>query len=309
MNLNRSAGIQPRTALIAALVIGGTFAAGVLTTQAATDETGSVFVPISPCRLADTRPDTARVGNVGTFGAQATATFQAAGDNGKCTDIPVAANAVSLNITALGATMQTFLTIWPSGERPLAASLNPAPGQPPVPNAVVTALSDVGSFQVYNDIGSVNIVVDLNGYYIPADGTGQAGPAGPPGPEGPAGPPGSDGPPGSAGPAGSEGPPGSSGPEGPPGVDGAPGPAFIPGYEIVQGPVNSVSGPAPADFDVDCPRGKVAIGGGGNHFGDYRLGESKPKLDGSGWTVQYLEPTGGGSEAGSAWVICATAEP
>jgi hypothetical protein len=71
---------------------------------------------------------------------------------------------ISLNVTAVGATAATFLTIWPDGTRPLASSLNPAPGQPPTPNAVATQLSGAGAFNVFNRFGTVDVIVDVNGY-------------------------------------------------------------------------------------------------------------------------------------------------
>ena len=58
-----------------------------------------------------------------------------------------------------------FLTIWPGGERPDHSSLNPAPGQPPTPNAVTTKLSIDQEFEIYNNRGSVHLVIDVNGYY------------------------------------------------------------------------------------------------------------------------------------------------
>lgn len=128
------------------------------------------LVPISPCRLADTRPGGDRVGTAGTLSEQDTTTFQATGDNGECTGIPDEAVGVSLNVTALRATERTFITIWPSGDRPTASSLNPDVGQPPVPNAVTTKLSDSGSFEVYNDAGSVDLIIDVNGYLVPVGG-------------------------------------------------------------------------------------------------------------------------------------------
>ena len=80
--------------------------------------------------------------------------------------IPSDAVALQLNVTALGASALTFLTFWPSDEtRPLAANLNPAPGQFPTPNAVTVALSAAGQFNVYNDVGAVNVVIDVGGYY------------------------------------------------------------------------------------------------------------------------------------------------
>jgi len=132
--------------------------------DAAPGDVDTTFVPISPCRLIDTRPAPDRVGSQDSFGVNDTRTLQARGSNGQCT-IPDDAVGLSLNVTAVSASTLTFLTIWPDGPRPLASSLNPAPGEPPTPNAVATDLSAAGSFNVYNLTGSVNVIVDINGYY------------------------------------------------------------------------------------------------------------------------------------------------
>jgi hypothetical protein len=100
----------------------------------------------------------------GAFGIDDTKTIEATGANGDCT-IPNQAVGLSLNVTAVGATRPTFLTIWPSGALPTASSLNPFPGEPPTPNAVATNLSGSGAFNIYNLQGSVNVIVDINGYY------------------------------------------------------------------------------------------------------------------------------------------------
>ena len=65
--------------------------------------------------------------------------WAAIGAAGEC-DVPATATGLVLNVTAVGATLPTFLTVYPAGaERPNASSLNPSPGQPPVPNAVTSA--------------------------------------------------------------------------------------------------------------------------------------------------------------------------
>lgn len=132
--------------------------------DAAPGDTDTTFVPVAPCRLADTRPVPDRVGTAGSFAADDTKVFVAHGVNGKCT-LPADAVGLSLNVTAVGASAPTFITVWGEGVRPTASSLNPSPGQPPVPNAVVTPLSGSGSFRVYNLAGRVDVIVDVNGYY------------------------------------------------------------------------------------------------------------------------------------------------
>lgn len=132
--------------------------------DAAPGDVDSTFVPIAPCRLVDTRPAPDRVGPFGAFGPAQTATVTAHGTNGNCT-IPADAVGLSLNVTAVGATANTFLTFWGDGARPVAANLNPRAGGPVAANAVNTPLSGSGTFQVFNKAGIVDIVVDVNGYY------------------------------------------------------------------------------------------------------------------------------------------------
>ncbi len=154
-----------------ALLITGTVV-GVAAQQFASADVSSgdrpVLVPIEPCRLVDTRPAPATpIGpRTSPLGAADTLTVDAQQAGTPCTGrIPTDAGALSLNVTAVNPTQQTFLTIWADGDRPLASSLNPSAGSPPVPNAVTTELSATETFRIYNDAGSVNVLVDVNGYY------------------------------------------------------------------------------------------------------------------------------------------------
>ncbi len=120
-----------------------------------------VLVPITPCRLLDTRG-----GN--ELQPNSTITVAAHGTNGACT-IPTDAIGLSTNMTAVDPTAWTYLTVWPEGPMPVASSLNPVPGQPPTPNAVTVSLSGAGSFKVYNFDGRVELIVDIDGYYVHHD--------------------------------------------------------------------------------------------------------------------------------------------
>jgi hypothetical protein len=126
------------------------------------------FVAITPCRLLDTRAGSVVLTRQTPLGAGETYTQNAHGNNGLCSGIPTDATALSLNVTAINATVAgTFLTFWPTGApRPDASSLNPAPGQPPTPNAVITDISAAGQFDIFNFSGSVDLLVDVNGYYV-----------------------------------------------------------------------------------------------------------------------------------------------
>jgi hypothetical protein len=128
----------------------------------------ATFVPITPCRLFDTRPGTDNVGTKSSpLGPGETYTVGVHGDNGQCTGIPTDAVAVSLNVTALNSTAPTFVTVFAAdAERPLSSSLNPVPGGPPTPNGVTSDLSGTGFVSFYNENGSVDLLADAVGYYV-----------------------------------------------------------------------------------------------------------------------------------------------
>jgi YVTN family beta-propeller protein len=134
----------------------------------ATISSGSkaVYVPIAPCRLADTRPAPDTVGPKNTpIGPGLTHTFTVRGSNGNCS-IPAGATAIVANVTAVGPTAQSFMTIWPADKpQPNASSLNYSAGQAPFPNAVTVTLSGDGKIKVANKNGSVNVIIDIAGYY------------------------------------------------------------------------------------------------------------------------------------------------
>ena len=125
-----------------------------------------VLVPIETCRIADTRAAPNTVGPKSTpLAAADTMTVNAQQAGTDCTgQIPATATALSLNITALNATSNSFITIWPDGDRPTASTLNPEPGTR-VFNAVTTELAADQTFQIYNNRGDVDVFVDINGYY------------------------------------------------------------------------------------------------------------------------------------------------
>ncbi len=125
-----------------------------------------MFVPITPCRLADLRPAPDTVGpRSAALGPAETYTLSGWGTVGNCT-LPSGTAALSLNVTALNPSAATYLTLFPAdATRPLTANLNPTPGQPPTPNAVTVDLNSTGQFSIYNLAGDVGVVVDVVGYY------------------------------------------------------------------------------------------------------------------------------------------------
>ncbi len=101
------------------------------------------------------------------LGPGETVTVTAHGTNGECTGtstIPTDALSLSLNVTAVDPTSNTFLTFWGDGPNPGTSNLNPAPAAP-TPNSVNTPISPTGTFNIFNNRGDVNVIVDVNGYY------------------------------------------------------------------------------------------------------------------------------------------------
>lgn len=116
---------------------------------------GAAYHPLSPARMVDTRA-TAAVGPGGTL------SLSVAGVAG----VPGAGvSAVVLNVAVTEPTALGYLTLYPSdAPRPLAASINFAPGQT-ISNAVVAKVGIDGSVNVYNVGGSTHMVVDVEGWF------------------------------------------------------------------------------------------------------------------------------------------------
>lgn len=129
----------------------------------------TMFVPVVPARIADTRT-AANGGDTidgqylarGPLPGGATWTIKAT-DRGGVPQFGVAA--VALNVTVTQPTASGFLTVFPSGSaRAITSNLNFVTGQT-VPNMVVTGLGADGSFSVFNSAGSTAVVVDVVGWY------------------------------------------------------------------------------------------------------------------------------------------------
>jgi uncharacterized protein (DUF1501 family) len=113
------------------------------------------LIGVVPARLLDTR-----AGGGTPLGQGETITLPVVGNRG----VPAAATAAVLNVTAVGATASTFVTVSPSGApRPETSSLNVA-GPEPVPNLVFVKLGG-GNVDIYNNAGETHVVVDVVGYF------------------------------------------------------------------------------------------------------------------------------------------------
>ena len=128
--------------------------------RAAAPATASDFVGIVPARLLDTRD-----GDGAPIDAASTLTLRVAGSGG----VPAGAVAAVLNVTAVNATVRSFVTVWPTGlNRPNTSTLNVSGGDI-VPNLVISKLGGSGQVDIYNNAGSVHCVVDVVGYFQSED--------------------------------------------------------------------------------------------------------------------------------------------
>ena len=123
---------------------------------------GLRFIPVTPCRVADTRNPNGAFG--GPFlGAGTTRGFTI--PDSSC-GIPNTAQAYSLNATVVPKGSLGFLTMFPCGEPvPLASTLNSIDGRIKAGAAIVPAgTSGAACAFVTND---TDLVLDINGYFVP----------------------------------------------------------------------------------------------------------------------------------------------
>ena len=124
----------------------------------------SDFVSLSPGRLADTRPGGATVDNLfagqGIRSAGSTLELTVRGRGGVSAD----AGAVELNVTAVDAVADGFVTVFPCGAtQPNASNLNFTAGST-VPNAVIAKVGTADSVCIFVS-QTTHLVVDVGGFF------------------------------------------------------------------------------------------------------------------------------------------------
>jgi DNA-binding beta-propeller fold protein YncE len=135
---------------------------GTVTVIDGTPATAWQFIPVTPCRVVDTRnPE-------GTFGGPPIpgGTYRSFPiPQGSC-DIPSAAAAYSLNVTAVPHGPLSYLTIWPAGQpQPLASTMNSLDGRIKA-NAAIVAGGTNAAVSVFAS-NTTDVVLDINGYFVP----------------------------------------------------------------------------------------------------------------------------------------------
>ena len=126
---------------------------------AVTSPTALNFVPVTPCRVTDSRNFSG-----GTLRGQTTTDFGMT--NSSC-GIPITAQAYSLNFTVVPSNKLSYLTVFPSGQpRPVVSTLNSYDGRTKANAAIVPAgINGAVSGFTTDD---TELIIDVNGYFVSA---------------------------------------------------------------------------------------------------------------------------------------------
>ncbi len=124
--------------------------------------TGLSFVPVTPCRIADTRNPAGPFGGPFLQGQAAARAF--AIPNSNC-GIPNTAQAYALNMTVVPHGVLGFLTAFPCGQpQPLASNLNSDGRNKAVAGILPAGTNGAVCFFATHD---TDLVLDINGYFVP----------------------------------------------------------------------------------------------------------------------------------------------
>ncbi|MCU1496076.1 MAG: hypothetical protein JWM47_29 [Acidimicrobiales bacterium] len=144
-----------------------------ITPEASSLPDGAVYVPVSPCRVVDTR------GAGGAFTAGERRNFQVAGTgsqfalqggtSGGC-GIPGGAAGVEASVTAVSPGSNGFFRAWPNGiAEPNATFLNFTKGQG-ITNTGAITLAPAGQLDLaVKTSGAAHYVIDIQGYFVAPD--------------------------------------------------------------------------------------------------------------------------------------------
>ena len=124
------------------------------------------FVPVSPCRVADTRNPNGPFGGP-PIGGGKSRNFTI--PNSGC-GVPATAAAYSLNVTVVPGGPLGYLTVWPAGQDlPVVSTLNSADGRVKA-NATIVPAGIGGAISVFAT-NTTNVILDINGYFAEVTGS------------------------------------------------------------------------------------------------------------------------------------------
>ncbi len=144
---------------IAAKNAAGSAASATWSFTTGTPAAGLRFIPVAPCRLADTRSPAGPLGGP-SMTAGSARVFVPMGACG----IPATAQAYSLNVTVVPQGPLPFLTLWPSGQtQPGVSTLNSFGGTV-VANAAIVPAGAGGAVSVFAT-APTDVILDIDGYF------------------------------------------------------------------------------------------------------------------------------------------------
>jgi hypothetical protein len=127
---------------------------------------GLRFIPVAPCRVADTRNANGPFGGP-ALAAASTRTFTI--PSSSC-NIPAGALAYALNFTVVPPASLGSITVWPTGQaQPGTILLTSYDGRIKA-NAAIVAAGTSGGVSVYAS-NKTHLVIDITGYYVAASNT------------------------------------------------------------------------------------------------------------------------------------------
>ena len=129
---------------------------------------GNQYTTLTPCRVFDTRTGTGICPSalpvpVGPITGTHHIKVKVTGVGG----VPDNATAVVLNVTAVGATIPTFVSVYPDAPTPPTVSTLNVNGPGAIPNLAVVPVGVGGFIDFYDAVGSVNVIADVAGYFAP----------------------------------------------------------------------------------------------------------------------------------------------
>lgn len=135
--------------------------------------TETLFVPITPCRIADTRIAGGAIGNGNTraFYVRGTTGFSTQGGKVGGCGVPASATGVTANVTIPSVSSGGgYMTGWPYGATKPASNFVTYPTAQTVtvnPTFTLTPGGSDPSLAIYNHGHSAYVVIDVTGYYVP----------------------------------------------------------------------------------------------------------------------------------------------
>jgi len=132
---------------------------------------GSLYIPVSPCRLVDTR---AAAGPFGGPSLPASETRSFTIPSAPGCNIPATAQAYSLNLTVVPQGTLGYVTMWQTGQtQPIVSTLNSIDGRVKA-NAAIVPAGTGGAVSVFAT-DETDVILDISGYFTaPSDPSGEA---------------------------------------------------------------------------------------------------------------------------------------